>query len=953
MQKIVSSLAQTLAHGGSLSALAAALLVALPAAAQTSQDDNASEQSEETDSPEIVVTGSRIERAGFDQPTPTTVIGALELRQGQRSNLQQVLNDSPQFRPTTTTQVSAGNTSSGSAPVDLRGLGSNRTLTLINGRRFVGQNNLNYVPMALVERVEVVTGGASAAYSSDAVAGVVNILLKDKVEGIHLGVQSGISSRGDGARYGGDLTLGTSFADGRGQLMLTAEYVKDEAITDRNSRPNLGSAASVRLNPTVPTDLRQVLVRDVNNGNTASAGLITSGIFAGQIFNDDGTLRPFRAGTSLAANPAATPFPAQMIGGEDGVGLFDVVAVTTPLERISTFGRATYDFGGVTAWADASYGRSRSKYNFLPDIGAPGSITIQATNPFLSQTIRTALANAGQTSFTLGRFFDGPFMVGYDGTREQKEGAVGIDAELGGTWKASAHFSHGQVDFRQRAPNTRVVSRFNNAINAVSSNGQIVCAINADAIATNDDPACRPLNLFGRNAPSADALDYVTDTQRSDTVTKLDAAAIELQGDLFSLWAGPVTVALGAEARWEEQRARSGALDLAGAFGPTLTLYGNPVSGGFNVKEAFGEVALPLLDIEDKVKIDLNGAARYSDYSRSGGIWSWKGGATISLFNSLMLRGTRSRDIRAPTIGELFAVRSINVGPLVDQDTAGRAAANPAYNPAPQQVRTYTGGNADLVPEIGHTTTLGASFTPSFVPGFNLSVDYYDVEINGAITALSASNLTAACRNGNAAACARITRDATGTVTEVQSNQQNLAIFETSGFDIEASYQMRLSDVSEGVPGSLRVRALATHVREFVLDTGIPPAGTTTTRVDSAGDVGSGTGNTIPKWRGTLSLSYQDKVFGLDARVRYVSGGKHNHLSVDNPATATIEGLVNNDISSRTYLDLGAQFKVADKFTFWTNVNNVFDREPPITPAQAMYYDAIGTYFTFGVKLDF
>lgn len=956
MQKLVSSLARTLAQGGSLTALAAGLLVALPAAAQTSQDSNTARESEEleaVDTTDIVVTGSRIERAGFEQPTPTTVIGALELRQGQRSNLQQVLNDSPQFRPTTTTQVSAGNTSSGSAPVDLRGLGANRTLTLINGRRFVGQNNLNYVPMTLVERVEVVTGGASAAYSSDAVAGVVNIILKDKVEGIHLGAQSGISSRGDGSRYGGDLTFGTSFADGRGQIMVTGEYLKDESISDRNSRRNLGSAASVRLNPTVPTDLRQVLTRDVNNGNSASAGLITSGIFAGQIFNEDGTLRAFRRGTSLAANPAATPFPSQMIGGEDGVGLFDAVAVTTPLERISTFGRATYDFGAVTGWAEASYGRSRSKYKFLPDIGAPASITIQATNPFLSQSIRTALANAGQTSFTFGKFFDGPFMVEYDGTREQKEGAVGFDADLGGTWKASAHFSHGEVNFRQRAPNTRIVSKFNNAINAVSSNGQIVCAINADASTANDDPACRPLNLFGRNAASADALGYVMGTQRSDTVSKLDAAAVELQGDLVSLWAGPVTIAVGAEARWEEQTAKSGALDLSGAFGPTLTLYGNPVSGGFDVREAFGEVALPLLNIEDKVKIDLNGAARYSDYSRSGGIWSWKAGGTVSLFNSLMFRGTRSRDIRAPTIGELFAVRSITVGPLVDQDTAGRAAANPAYNPAPQQVRTYTGGNTDLVPEIGHTTTLGVSFAPSFLKGFNVSFDYYDIKIDGAITALSASNLTAACRNGNVAACARITRDATGTVTEVQSNQQNLALFETSGFDIEASYLLRMSDLDSSLPGVLRVRALATHVREFVLDTGIPAAGTTTTRVDSAGDVGSGTGNTIPKWRGTLSLSYQDQVVGLDARVRYVGGGKHNHLSVDNPATATLEGLVNNDIAARAYLDIGAQFKVADKFTLWTNVNNVLDQEPPISPAQAMYYDAIGTYFTVGVKLDF
>ncbi|RYD64201.1 MAG: TonB-dependent receptor, partial [Sphingomonadales bacterium] len=184
-----------------------------------------------------------------------------------RQNLAQVLNDSPSFRPTATPQVLVGNTGSGTAPVDLRGLGPNRTLTLVNKRRFVGNNNLNYVPMGIVERVEVVTGGASAAWGSDAVAGVANIILKDRVSGITVGGVSGISSRGDGARYGGDITAGTSFADGRGQIMFSAEYVKDESIPDRNSRDRLGSAGIVRLNPTSTTDLRQVLVADVNYGN--------------------------------------------------------------------------------------------------------------------------------------------------------------------------------------------------------------------------------------------------------------------------------------------------------------------------------------------------------------------------------------------------------------------------------------------------------------------------------------------------------------------------------------------------------------------------------------------------------------------------------------------------------------------------------------------------------------
>ncbi|MBU3079505.1 TonB-dependent receptor domain-containing protein [Sphingomonas quercus] len=925
-------------RGPSAVALAAALLHvgaahAQPAAAPDQTDTLA--QDEQT----ITVTGSRIERAGFDAPTPTTVIGAVDLRQGNRPNLQQVLNDSPAFRPTTTPQVSVGNTSSGSAPIDLRGLGGGRTLTLLNGRRFVGNDNLNYIPMGLVDRVETVTGGASAAYGSDAVAGVVNIIFKTKVTGITVGATTGISSRGDGGRYGGDITLGTGFAEDRGQIMASAEYMKDRSIPDRNSRRNLGSAGIVRLNPTVATDPRQVLVRDVNYGNVTSTGLITSGALAGQMFNEDGTLRTYRAGQSLAANPVTTPFPAQSIGGADAVGLYDRVVVSTPVERISAFARASYEFGaGITGWVDGSFGQSRSQYDFLPDIAGPASLTIQATNPFLSPAIRARLAAAGQTSFTLGKFYDGPFMLGLDARRRNLEGAIGIDADLGGSWTVRAHYSHGEVKNRTRNPNTPIAAKLTNALNAVAGANGPVCAINADASAANDDAACRPINPFGTWNASADALGYVMGTQRSDSTNKLDAAAAEVQGDLFKLWGSqPITIAFGAEARWESQHATAGALDLAGAFGG-VNLYGNPVSGKFNVKEGFAEVAVPFFEIEDKVKIDLNGAARYSDYSRSGGVWTWKGGATVDLFDQLLLRGTRSRDIRAPSIGNLFSVSSLNVRPLVDQDTAGRAAANPAYNPTPQAVTTFSGGNPDLVPEISHTTTLGATFSPRFLPGFNASVDWYDIKIDGAIATLSGTQLTLACANGNAAACGSITRDATGTVSVVRANAQNVARFETSGLDIELSQRVPLSDLSNALSGTLNIRALATYVKKFVYDTGI-------TRVDSAGDVGSATTNAIPSWRGNLIVNYQGSALGIDARVRYVGKGKYDHL-LD-------AVLVNNKIKAFTYLDLGASYKVTERLRLTANVNNVFDKQPPISPTGPLFYDAIGTYFSVGARVTF
>lgn len=896
-------------------------------------------EGESGDESEIVVTGSRIERAGFDQPTPTTVLGAVELRQGARPNLQQILNDQPQFRATVSPSVSNGNTSTGTAPVDLRGLGLDRTLTLVDGRRFVGQNNLNYIPIGIVERLEVVTGSASAAWGSNAVAGVVNVIIKDDFDGLTLGGQTGISSRGDGMRYGLDGTFGIGFAGDRGRLTVAAEYVDDKGIPDRNSRRNLGSPAIVRVNPLSTTDFSTRLTRDVNFGNQTTGGLITTGVLAGQVFESDGSLRPFRGGTRLGA----AAFPAQIIGGEDGIGLFDTVAASTPFKRLATYGRLSYDLGDARVYIDATYGSVETDDRFVPDFLVPPQ-TIQASNPFLSPAIRAQLAAAGQTSFTLGRFFNDILFINFDSKRENKEGAIGIEGGFG-RFKYNAYYSHGEVESDIQLGNSRVAANFTRAINAVSSGGQIVCAVNADANPANDDPACRPLNPFGQNNASAEARDYITDTQRQRTVTKLDAAGVELQGDLFDLPAGPLTVVVGAEARWEEQNQSRGELDATpGYFG--IPLFTAPVNGGFDVREGFTEVAVPVFNADGVFKLDLNGAARYSDFSNSGGIWSWKVGGTARLFDALLLRAARSRDIRSPGIANLFTVRALTVGPLVDQDTAGRTGA-PGFSATPATVSTFSGGNPDLVEEASRTLTVGGSFSPSFVPRLNISVDYYDIKIGGAITALSGSNLTLACNRGNLSACDRVIRNpTTQTVETVFTNFQNVASIETSGFDLEASYLLRMSDFSGAMPGSLRLRALATHVRKYVIDTGV-------TRVDTAGDVGDATANSIPKWRATFSATYQDAALGLDARVRYVDGGTYNKLLVDNPATATLEGLVNNRIKSRTYVDLGAQFKVRDRFTLFGNVNNVFDVDPPITSAGNPNYDVVGTYFTAGARVNF
>ncbi|WP_431469696.1 TonB-dependent receptor plug domain-containing protein [Sphingosinithalassobacter sp. LHW66-3] len=854
------------------------------------------------------MTGSRIERAGFDQPTPTTVIGDAEIRLATAPNLQQVLNEQPQIRNSVSPTGTIGNTSSGTAPVDLRGLGSARTLTLVNGRRFVGDNNLNFVPTNLVQRVELVTGGASAAWGSGAVAGVVNIILNDDLDGLTLGAQSGISSRGDGFRYGFDGSFGTQFAGGRGHFMIGAEYVNDEGISPegRAERPWLG-AGNVNLGGG-----RFELQPDVNDlAPITRQGTILAGSLAGQLFNADGSLR------------AATE--------EDYFSLYDLLWVASPLERVSAYARASYDIGeNVTVWADAVYGRAETTQPFFPDFSSP-VFAVSASNPFLSPTIQAQLAGAGETSLTIGRLFTDTFFMTFDAERETKEFAVGIEGSFGNGWEYDAHFSHGEVDSVQRFFNSSIPENFARAIDAVEVGGQIVCAVNADADPTNDDPACVAFNPFGIRAASPEAMEYVSGTQYLAGTTKLDSAAIRLQGDLFSLWAGPVTIAVGAEARWEEQEQSNGPLDEAGVFG--LAVFTVPTQGGFDVQEGFVEALVPLLDTQ-AVELDLNGAARYSDYSLSGGIWSWKLGGTARLFDDILLRATRSRDIRAPSIGNLFSVSSINVRPVVDLDSAGRDAV-PGYNPNPTAT-ILSGGNQDLVPEVSETWTVGGSISPSFLRGLSVSVDYYDIKIGNAITTPSASDVTAACAQGDAGACARVVRDATGTIDTVYAFAQNIARFQTNGVDIEAAYQLPLALI-DGEAGTLRFRALATYVDSLVFETGF-------TRRDVAGDVGDPVIDGVPHWRGTFSAGYQSDSFGIDTRVRYVGGGQFDSQ----------QNIINGDIEARTYVDLGVQFRVWDRFELFGNVRNVFDVDPPLVTTTAnAHYEGIGRFFQVGTKVKF
>jgi len=919
MTSLIDSHWRRLSRSGSAIALGAAIAISTPVFAQSTPETEAVDA--ERPGSDIIVTGSRVDRAGFDAPTPTTVVGEAELRQGARPSIAAVLNDQPQFRATSTPATTVGNTNSSASTADLRGLSAVRTLTLLNGRRFSGSSDLNNIPMSVIKRVEVVTGGASAAWGSGAVAGVVNIILDDDMTGVQLGAAAGVSGHGDANRYTFDASYGTKFADGRGHFMVAGEYVKDKGAWGRNDgeRPNLDAALFTNAAGQLS------LQRDVNFANATPGGIIMSGALTGQMFNPNGTLSPFVYGSmnSAGARPTAT------VGGS-GRSQYDYISVSSPYERFNVFARASYEISDAAKiWVDGSFTRMQADFSFFPDIGrvtpatattaATGGFLIQRDNAYLSQTIRNQLTAAGETSFRLGRIIAdmGPMgFLAYEYKRENKEGAIGIDGEIGGGWKYSAYYGHGESTNDHAIKNQRIVANFANAIDAVvnPANGQIVCRI---ALTTPNTP-CRPLNILGEGNASAEAVAYAFGDGSARAVTKLDTTGVSLRGDLFSTWAGPVSIAVGAEARWESSE--TGNIDPLSASLALGTLNFSTLKGGFDVKEGFVETVIPLLNIEGSATLDLNGAARYSDYSNSGGIWSWKVGATSKLFDSLLLRAVRSRDIRSPSIGELFTTRTTNIQNVTD----------PTRNNEIVTIFRYGGGNPDLVPEIAHTTTIGASFSPKFIPRFNLSVDFYKIDIDKVIGSLSGQDIVTQCARGNQVLCAAIVRDSGGSITTVYATNLNLAAYKTRGVDIEASYIQPLN------VGSLRFRALANYVDKLIINDGV-------NTYDRAGDVGDNASFTTPKWRGTGSITYQSDDVNLDLRVRYVGGGKFNHL----------QAIVNNDVKSRTYVDLGAQFNVGEQFTLSATVNNLFDRAPPYVTYTSAIYDVIGRYFQVGAKVRF
>ncbi|HEY9091914.1 TonB-dependent receptor domain-containing protein [Parasphingorhabdus sp.] len=934
-------------------ALAASLLSAPNAIAQIETGDlpDDSQQTQEEATAPIVVTGTRIQRDGYSAPTPLTVLGTEDIEASAPANVADFVNEIPSVVGSATPANSNLNMSSGTSglnTINLRGLGSSRTLVLLNGQRSVGsalggQVDVNTFPQGLISGVEVVTGGASAAYGSDAVSGVVNFILDEKYTGLKTSAEVGISTYGDAANRKFDATFGTPFADGRGHILLSGEIaVRDGLHGVPRDWNNKGWYQITNPSYAPGNGQPERLITDKAGLSLATpGGLITAGSLRGTYFGNGGAIGQLDFGT------VSDPW---LVGGDWQLTQVNNTQSLDPEEnRKNIFGRISYEVAPwLNVFAQASYSRSVNSGQ-LGIHRNQGNVTIQSDNAFLPDSIRTQLLAANETSFRFGTTNADLGIRANKTKRGVQRYVVGADGEFnlfGNVARWDAYIQKGIAKTRESAigiaNNTRL-TQATDAVFAPAGNslgvaaGTIVCRSSL----TNPDNGCIPLNRFGTNVADSDAVDWILGDPYRLQRFEQNVYAANLSFDAFELPAGSVAIAVGGEHRTEEvsgyveERYQSGW--FAGNFLPSF--------GDYSVTEGYLELLVPVFD-----SLDLNAAIRATDYSTSGFVTTWKVGASFEPIEGLRFRATRSRDIRAPNLAELF--------------TAGSTRSNTVLDPFNgNQSVPFSGtvtGNPNLDPEKADQWGAGVIFQPYFLPGFSASVDYYDIKINDAIDSLDAQIIIDRCFEGVTQYCNAIVRGPNdfGTNLQIFESPFNFASQRARGLDFETSYRTNIGS------GSLVLRGIATLYLENTVDNGLDPA------VDIVGENSSG-GN--PEFLYRLTASYANGPLRLNLIGRGISSGTYDNSFVEcttacPESTSTARTINTNHIDGAFYLDASVyhdfNFGSSD-LTLFVSVSNLLDKDPPVVasgPAGSAYatpatnqslYDLLGRSFRIGAKIDF
>ena len=971
----------------SLMALTMGLFVA-PVAAQTAAADPAAAPStaapaaNQTNEAEIIVTGSRITTSGFQAPTPTSVIGAEQLAVNAQPNIFTTIAQLPSLQGSSGTTTNTFSTSSGQqglSSFSLRGLGTIRTLTLIDNQRVVPANvtgvpDVSLFPQLLVKRVDVVNGGASSSYGSDAVGGVVNFITDTRFEGFKGNLQGAITKYGDDKTVLAQAAYGTALLDNRLHIVASGEYDREGGVGPGDYGFGLAKGRDwftgrTVINRNVTGDgFPQYIVADYGQPyNQAKYGLITSGPLQGIAFDAAGNPVPFKYGSngvpSKAANGAVIGcYPGFCVGGDTSGNVDAGRTLQSALKRWDGYGRIGYDFADNNeVYVTVNVAQVKTHNQPINGMARPG-LTIQCSNAFLPASIQAQCAAAGITSFGFGTSNAILPSTRVDTDRRQFRyvlGAKGKVPVFGTDWSYDAYYQYGLNKTVVDVSHIMLNRRFDQAINATRINGVIVCA---DPVARAN--GCVPINPFGATPPSAAALEYVqpTNSPYQHSRQRQDVVSLNFSGSPVELWAGPLSVAFGGEWRREFYRVNAdpygnGINEQAGIPGtpysaeypadPILLTTGNNWFAGnykngrgkYNVKEAFFEFDLPLVNAPDGIgRANLNAAARYTDYSTSGTVWTWKVGATWDTpLDGFRLRAVTSRDVRAPNLSELFAAPVTTTQPNF---------LDPFRNVNVLAIQN-TIGNPNLKPEIARNTSVGAVLAnPKWLPGFSVSIDYYTIKIKGLIGTLGVNDIVNGCFNKTLPTCDAFNLNNPNGPNYINVQPFNLAAIKTTGYDIEGSYRWARP---LGLDGTLTVRGLATHIIDFTRNTGLP----NTIPNDEAG---VNTGAT-PHWKFLTIQSYDTDKWSLLVQERWFSDGKFNNnyiecqssCPVSTPQHPTIN---NNRIKGSFYVDIGGSYKITPKVAAYFKVDNLFHQSPPYLPGfpSPSLYDILGRVYRVGVR---
>lgn len=928
---------------GSLMASTASVLAAMAftTASAYAQD---SQQNAEAEFEEVVVTGSRIPRKDLVANSPVNVISSEEIAVGGFVEVDRVLDGLPQTAssngPTT------NNPGNGQANVNLRNLGTARTLVLLNGRRMVGTAtngvvDLNNIPPALIKQVEVVTGGASAVYGSDAMAGVVNFILKDDFEGVQVNGQYGLSQEGDSERYNVDFTLGGNFADGRGNVVISGNYLKREQTLagDRDF-------AAVQLDE----------FKDAN-GNPIYLPGGSSSIPQGRFSGSGG----FNYLVDDNGNPVAYD------GSQHAYNFAPVNNLQLPLKRHSISGMGNYQLtDDINLFAEMMYTNNVIERQLAATPFSESNVDIDLRNPYMSTALRNLFAtrdtdgdNIVQLTINRRMLEAGPRLS--EDNHKMFRYVVGFNGEVGNGLNWEVFYNYGKSETSQRQDGNIVISRFRAGM-MVDPNDPTQCL--------NPANGCVVLNPFGEGNMTEEMINYLKIAATNLTSVTQQQVGATIAGSLIDLPAGELGFAAGVEYRKESAHTQPDTFLATGDIDGFNA--GQPTSGSYDVKELYLETVVPILSgVAGAQYLGIEAGIRFSDYSTAGGVTSYKIGGEWRPIDDVKFRGLYQRAVRAPNVNELFLGASNSFPGATDfcNDDANRTQAERDFClllgvPADQidgfqqndaQIESLLGGNPDLYEETSTTWSVGAVVTPEAVPGLTITADYYSIVVDDAIAALGGGlqGTMDACNQVldlNDRYCQALTaRRSDGQLEKVPLLNENIARFTAKGVDFSVMYNF------DALGGNFDIRMLGTRFLE-----GITQGSPFVAANDCVGLIGVRTicGRANPKWSFTTRLTYSIEDFSASIRHRYIDSVTDERVAF---GTRAEEDTLVPVIPSVNYFDLGFRYQLSENLSLFTNVDNLFNKKAPVfgrgvagqLNTDAGTYDVVGRRFTFGFRANF